>query len=270
MTRQTLDQLVTLSRNLGQPANDYVILGEGNTSALVDDHTFWVKASGRQLRNIEPAGFVQVHFERVLALLDAPDLNDEEVKRGLLAAKVDPSNPAHPSVETAFHAVCLKLAGVDFVGHTHPAAINMVTCSAAFEAAVSGRLFPDEIVLCGPAPLLVPYVDPGLPLARALRAGLDRYLDTYGERPKTILMQNHGLIALAPTAQEVENITAMAVKAARILVGTYALGGPHFMAPAAVARIHTRPDEHYRQRVIGDLAGAFSQAEGELYDTHPD
>jgi hypothetical protein len=43
----------------------------------------------------------------------------------------------------------------------------------------------------------------------------------------------------------------MAVKAARILVGAYAVGGPRFMTPQAVDRIHTRPDEHYRQRVIG-------------------
>jgi hypothetical protein len=48
----------------------------------------------------------------------------------------------------------------------------------------------------------------------------------------------------------VANITAMAVKAARILAGTYAMGGPRFMTPQAVARIHTRPDEHYRQKVI--------------------
>jgi hypothetical protein len=42
----------------------------------------------------------------------------------------------------------------------------------------------------------------------------------------------------------------MAVKAARILAGTYAMGGPRFMSTQAVARIHTRPDEHYRQKVI--------------------
>jgi rhamnose utilization protein RhaD (predicted bifunctional aldolase and dehydrogenase) len=127
----------------------------------------------------------------------------------------------------------------------------MVTCSAVFEAAIAGRLFPDEIVVCGPSPMVVPYVDPGLPLAREIRRRLNLYLDAYGEPPKTILMQNHGFIALAATAQQVENITAMAVKTARILVGTYALGGPHFMTPEAVNRIHTRPDEHYRQRVIG-------------------
>jgi rhamnose utilization protein RhaD (predicted bifunctional aldolase and dehydrogenase) len=250
-TDGTLNQLIALSNNLGHPINDYVILGEGNTSVKVDDDTFWVKASGVELRTVGPDGFVQVYFEPILAMLDGPDLNDEEVKQALIAAKVDPQAQGHPSVETTLHALCLKLEGVNFVGHTHPTAINMITCSVAFEMAVSGRLFPDEIVLCGPAPVLIPYVDPGLPLAREVYRQINAYIDTYGEQPKTILMQNHGFIALAPTAQQVENITAMAVKAARILVGTYTLGGPYFMTPQAVARIHTRPDEHYRQRVIG-------------------
>ena len=40
-----LDQLITMSNNLGDPANDYVILGEGNSSAKVDEQTFWVKAA---------------------------------------------------------------------------------------------------------------------------------------------------------------------------------------------------------------------------------
>jgi rhamnose utilization protein RhaD (predicted bifunctional aldolase and dehydrogenase) len=127
----------------------------------------------------------------------------------------------------------------------------MLTCSALFETAISGRLFPDEIVVCGPAPAVIPYVDPGLPLARAIKNGIDTHIDQYGDYPKTILMQNHGLLVLAPSARQVENITAMAVKTARILVGTYALGGPHFMTPEAVSRIFTRPDEHYRQKIIG-------------------
>lgn len=248
-----LSQLIALSRNLGKPENDYAMLGEGNTSAKVDDQTFWVKASGTHLGTLEASGLVQVYFEPVLAMLSGPDLSDQQIREGLIAAKVDAAAPGHPSVETAFHAACLQLPDVNFVGHTHPTVINMLTCAVGFEAAFSRPLFPDEIVVCGPRPLLVPYVDPGLPLAREIQRRLYEFIDRYGERPKRILLQNHGFIALAPTAQQVENITAMGVKAARILHGTYALGGPNFMSDEAISRIHTRPDEHYRQKVIGKV-----------------
>jgi rhamnose utilization protein RhaD (predicted bifunctional aldolase and dehydrogenase) len=241
-----------MSRRLGDPALDYAMLGEGNTSARADAGTFWVKASGAEMRTIEAEGFVRVHFDRVLDLLESPELSDAEVKAGLEAAKVDPAKTARPSVETVLHALALRLEGVNFVGHTHPTAVNAVLCSQKAEEAIAGRLFPDEIVYCGPAPVYVPYTDPGVPLARRVRQAIDDYLDDYGEVPKIILMQNHGLIALGKTASAVENSTAMYVKTARVILGTYALGGPHFMSPQAVARIHTRPDELYRRQEWGN------------------
>ncbi len=81
MQNDILTELITMSRNLGEPANDYVILGEGNTSAAIDDQTFWVKASGSELRAIGPEGFVQVYYDRVLDKLDGPDLKDDEIKQ---------------------------------------------------------------------------------------------------------------------------------------------------------------------------------------------
>ena len=248
-----LNQLIKLSRNLGNPKNDYAILGEGNTSAKVDDQTFWVKASGTHLGTVDETGLVQVYFEPVLDMLSGPDLSDVEIREKLTAAKVNPAAPGHPSVETAFHAACLQLPDVNFIGHTHPTVINMITCATGFETAFSKPLFPDEVVVCGPYPLLVPYVDPGLPLAREIQRSLYEFIDRHGERPKRIMLQNHGLIALAPTAQQAENITAMAVKAARILHGSYVLGGPNFMTDEDISRIHTRPDEHYRQKIIGNV-----------------
>lgn len=263
-------QLIAMSRNLGDPALDYVILGEGNTSARIDGDTFWVKASGAELRTIEASDFVQMRFDRVLALLETGDpsglraealkaeglspsgrsLSDDDVKAGLEAARADPAATARPSVETVLHALALTLGGAQYVGHTHPTAVNAILCSQRAGEAIQGRLFPDEIVYCGPAPAYVPYTDPGLPLAHKVREVLTRYLKDYGERPKVILMQNHGLIALGRTPDEVENITAMCVKAARVLLGTYALGGPHFMSAEAVGRIHTRPDEAYRREEL--------------------
>jgi rhamnose utilization protein RhaD (predicted bifunctional aldolase and dehydrogenase) len=260
MQDDILTQLIAMSNNLGDPALDCVILGEGNTSARADGETFWVKASGTELRTIDQAGFVRVSFERVLAMLDAHDLTDEQAKQRLSQAKVDPStgvgpvkkDGVQPSVETVLHAICLSLEGINFVGHTHPTAINAITCSAVFETAVSGRLFPDEIVVCGLAPVVVPYTDPGVPLARKVRNLIDQYMDAYYEIPKVILMQNHGLIALGRNAQQVENVTAMAVKTARVLLGTYTLGGPHFLTAREVDRIHTRPDELYRRKLLGE------------------
>lgn len=62
MSNDTLKQLVALSNNLGRPENDYVILGEGNTSTRLDEQSFYVKASGTELRTITERGFVQVAF----------------------------------------------------------------------------------------------------------------------------------------------------------------------------------------------------------------
>lgn len=251
MNDDILNQLVALSNHLGRPELDYVILGEGNTSARADGQTFWVKASGTELRTVTAEGFVRVAFGRVLELLDGSELSDQAIKEGMKAAMVDATATKHPSVETILHALCLQLEGVNFVGHTHATAVNALTCSVGFERAFAGRLFPDEIVVCGVAPLLIPYTDPGVPLARKVHQELAGYLQQQGEPPRVILLQNHGLIALGRTAQQVEDVTAMAVKTARVLLGTYAAGGPRFLSPQDVARIHTRPDELYRRQQLG-------------------
>jgi rhamnose utilization protein RhaD (predicted bifunctional aldolase and dehydrogenase) len=249
---RTLDLLVALSNRLGDPAHDYAILGEGNTSARADHETFWVKASGAELRSAGPAHFVRVRFAPVLEMLEAGELTDAAVKRGLGRAKVDADTDApHPSVETLLHAVCLQLQGVSFVAHTHPTAVNSVVCSSAFAEALRARLFPDQIVVCGPASVVVPYVDPGAPLAREVRRRVQDFVREHGEVPRTVYLQNHGLVALGASPTQVEGITAMADKTARILIGAYALGGPRPMEAAAIARIHSRPDEHHRQRVLG-------------------
>jgi rhamnose utilization protein RhaD (predicted bifunctional aldolase and dehydrogenase) len=240
--------LITLSRSLGKPEKDYVIVAEGNTSARIDHATFWVKASGSRLHKIDAKGFVQMSLDGVLEMLKGDDLSDAETKQKLGAARVNANATAWPSLETPLHALALSLGGAEYVGHTHPTAVNVVLCSQKAAEAIQGRLFPDEITNCGLAPAFVPYADPGIPLMRQAHEVLSRYLDEYGEPPKTILLQNHGLMALGKTPAEVENITAMCVKAFRILVGTWSLGGPHLLTSSQVQRIYTRPDEEIRRQ----------------------
>lgn len=247
---EVLSRLVAMSRHLAEPERDYVILAEGNTSARIDGDTFWLKASGRMMAGIDESGFVAMRFEPVLAMLAAGSLSDQEIKTRLTAARVDPQATLQPSVEAILHALALTIGGANFVGHTHPTAVNAILCAQQAEEAVRGRLFPDEIVICGPAPVFVPYTDPGLPLAREVQRRITAFVDGYGEKPKVILMQNHGLVALGQSAEEVQAITAMAVKTARVILGTYALGGPHPLSAEAASRIHTRPDEAYRRQML--------------------
>jgi len=248
--RPVLDALVAMSRALGDPARDYVILGEGNTSARVGDDRMWVKASGASLCGISAEGFVRVRRDKVLEMFEAGDLGDAEIERGLRAAMDDSTSPRRPSVETLFHAYLLGLEGINFVGHTHPTAVNAILCSRLGREAIAGRIYPDEIVVCGVAPLFVDYVDPGVLLARAIRNETERYIAQQGHPPRSVLMQNHGLIALGSTPAQVEAITATWVKTARIIGGTMAFGGPRFLSDGNVERICSRPDEHYRHRGI--------------------
>src|SRR5258705_151596 len=146
-----LQDLITLSRSLGDPARDLAILGEGNTSALVDESTFLVKASGKELRSADEESFLAVSMYRALDVLNGPDLSDTEVRQALLSVKVELAEFPHmefedqtariknsvvPSVETFLHAYLLSLPGINFVGHTHPSAVNSILCSVNSKEAV--------------------------------------------------------------------------------------------------------------------------------------
>jgi rhamnose utilization protein RhaD (predicted bifunctional aldolase and dehydrogenase) len=243
-----LNHLVEMTRTLGQPHLDYCIIGEGNTSYRADDETFWIKASGQQMDGINADGFVAVRFAPILELLASPASDATAMQNAINAAKVDASSSTRPSVEVTFHAMLLADCGVNCIAHTHPIAINKIMCSPHAHDFATKRMFPDEIVLCGPESAFVPYVDPGLPLALKMREAVRDFMDRHGEPPKVLLMENHGMTALAQNPTEALKITAMCVKAAHIFAGAAALGGPVFMSEADVYHIYKRPDEIYRRK----------------------
>jgi rhamnose utilization protein RhaD (predicted bifunctional aldolase and dehydrogenase) len=240
-----IDELVALSRALGAPEHDYAILAEGNTSAALDERRLLVKASGTSLRDATAAAFLEADTDALLALLDQPLAGEAEQNEALAACAVHPGD-LRPSVEAPLHAVAIRHGGARVVAHTHPTAVNALLCSAHAEDVVR-PLFPDQVVVCGAAPLLLSYVDPGLPLARALREAL---LARAGNPPKTVYLRNHGLVVLAESTQEALQITAMAVKAARILGGALTAGGPVFLSDEEAAAIDRRLDEQFRRAML--------------------
>ena len=238
------DDLITLSRHLGEDGL-FAILGEGNASADCGDGTFWVKASGSSLGTLSEADVSRVRSEPIMELLQREEVAEQEVEDSLVAALAHPEH-RKPSVETFLHALCLR-SGAAWVGHTHTVSVNQILCSSLGAQPFKRHIFPDAVVVCGLHPAVVPYVDPGFALAKAVQRELRRYTAEHRRPPKLLLMENHGLVALGQSPKEVMNIHLMADKWAKTLRGTYALGGPRFLPDEEAARIDGRLDEHYRR-----------------------
>jgi rhamnose utilization protein RhaD (predicted bifunctional aldolase and dehydrogenase) len=246
---QRRDELIKLSRELGLESRQLAILGEGNTSVNCGDGTFWVKASGSNLSTLDETGVTRVRFDAVMSLLNRHSLTEQDIENELVQAQADLAQKK-PSVETFLHALCLQEGGATWVGHTHCVAINQILCSQLGAKPFLEHVLPDAIVVCGPAPATIPYVDPGFALAKTVRDELRRYRGVYHKPPKLLLMENHGPVALGQSSKEVLNIMLMADKWAKILFGTYALGGPKFLPPTEVTRIDNRLDEIIRRKEI--------------------
>ncbi len=235
--------LATMTRHLGLPEMDMVVLGEGNTSIRIDDERFLVKASGQAFLDATEESFVEVRFAPVLELLDADaDADEERLQRMYREAKVDPDDGRRPSVETIFHAALLQLPGVEAVAHTHPTTVNGLACSRDWRTVFAGRCFPDEAVALGAESVLVGFAQPGVALARRLRDETAAYLERHGVAPRLVIMQNHGMVALGRSPEDCVDISMVADKSARIRAVAYRAGGLNAFALAEGGRLLERPD----------------------------
>jgi rhamnose utilization protein RhaD (predicted bifunctional aldolase and dehydrogenase) len=240
--------LIELSHEIGREDRQLAILGEGNTSIKLSKETFAVKASGCCLATLTESEVAICDTAKVLSMLEKRTVSDEELEEQLLDVRI--GNTGKPSVESIFHAWLLTLRNVNHVGHCHPLTANQVLCSPRARDFAERRLFPDEVVCCGPQSVFIPYADPGLPLAREIAERTRAYIEKEGIVPRLILLQNHGIIALGATPQAVLACILMTTKAAAIFMGAAAMGGPNFLMPQHVERIAGRPDEAHRQKQL--------------------
>lgn len=180
---EELKAIVALSNEFGaDPA--FTRAGGGNSSAKKDG-VLWIKPSGVSMATLGAEDLVPLAMDVLTDALAAPDPDPslgDPVQHLATLARLD-DGPRRPSVEIPFHA----LIGDTYVLHTHPLLINAVTCNADGEE-ITRRLFGDDV-------LWVPYVDPGLPLAREIATRRDAYTARTGlPAPSVTFLMNHGLI----------------------------------------------------------------------------
>jgi rhamnose utilization protein RhaD (predicted bifunctional aldolase and dehydrogenase) len=203
-----LAALISLSRRYGSDP-EWVLAGGGNTSYKEAGRLF-VKASGTSLGSIDDAGFCRIDRTKLDAMWrasypEAPEAREAAALADLMAARCL-GETKRPSVETLMHGLFPQA----YVVHTHPAAVNGITCGRDGKA-VFARLFADEGIW-------VPFVDPGYTLAKAVRAALEDYSARKGRAsstPAIMLMQNHGLLVAGESPEEVDAVSARVMAKAR-------------------------------------------------------
>jgi NAD(P)-dependent dehydrogenase (short-subunit alcohol dehydrogenase family)/rhamnose utilization protein RhaD (predicted bifunctional aldolase and dehydrogenase) len=192
-----ISELLLISDFYGRN-KEYVIAGGGNTS-FKDNETIWIKASGTSLEGITEDGLVALSREKLAVISTQTYSEDtvsreEEVKKDMFNAILDPGRGKRPSVETSLH----NLINYRFVVHLHPTLINGMLCSRNAKN-ITLQLFGEQA-------LFVPYTDPGYILFKKLEAEVLKYREKYGIDPKIIFLENHGSFVSADTTEEIRTI----------------------------------------------------------------
>jgi rhamnose utilization protein RhaD (predicted bifunctional aldolase and dehydrogenase) len=244
-------ELLELTQSLGAREKDFVIIAEGNTSQLIDHHRIVVKASGAKMASVTADDFVVCEIEPLVALMDSPETTQKDLIAYLDAGE-HTGVRRRGSIEALVHVAVQSLRPTKFVGHTHPTPLVALLASVHQETAFDNFVYSDEAVVIGQT-LYVPYAEPGLELGRVFLARLRDYFGKNADLPSLILLGNHGIVALADSAQGVEAVTEMAYKGAQVRLQALAAGGVKPLSSHAVAQYFEREDMSERRRNLSGI-----------------
>ncbi len=236
---------VYTSRLLGRDP-DLVLHGGGNTSVKITEPDFfgesqdvlYVKGSGWDLATIEASGFAPVKLAVLHRLAKFDALDDRTMMREMRAGLLNPAAP-DPSVEAILHAVI----PAKYVDHTHADAVVAITNSPEGEKHIRA--------IYGERVLIVPYVMPGFPLAKAI---YERIRQSDLAKIEGIILLNHGIFTFGDDAHtSYERMIRLVTEAEQFLAKT--APPPRVPAPQPA----TRPGWEVK---LAQLRQAVSHAAG--------
>ena len=235
---------VYTSRLLGRDPT-LVLHGGGNTSVKTTCQdmlgrtieVLCVKGSGWDLVDIEPPGLPAVRLEALRELQQLDQLSDADMVNVVRGALLDSEAP-NPSVEALLHAFLPHR----FVDHTHANAILALTDQPDPEVHVRRAL--------GDSVLVLPWIMPGFPLAKAVAEAYAASPDCTG-----IVLAKHGLFTFGDTAKQSYDRTIELVDQAELYLRR-AVGGLPAMLLGDPAPLPMAERQAALARVLPALRGA--------------
>ena len=243
---------VYTSRLIGQE-EDLVLHGGGNTSAKgrianilgEEMDVIFVKGSGWDLGDIEPAGLPALDLTYLRKLRALDNLSDEEMVNQFRTHLLDASSP-NPSIETLVHTFLPPA----FIDHTHADAIVILTnindCETVLREALGDNIG------------ILPFIMPGFPLAKAVA-------DMYEANPdmECLILRNHGIFTFGNDARTAyDRMIHYVTLAEKYIAGKQT-------PPEATAATDTCPDETVLFPLLrGALAHTDQQGYNRVFHLH--
>jgi rhamnulose-1-phosphate aldolase/alcohol dehydrogenase len=236
---------VYTSRLLGRDAT-LVLHGGGNTSVKTaardllgrEIDVLCVKGSGSDLADVEPRGLPAVRLQPLRELRALERLSDRAMVDAVRGALLD-SHAPNPSVETLLHAFLPHA----FVDHTHANAILVLTDQRDPARHVREALGDDVVLL--------PWIMPGFPLAKAVAAAFEK-----NPKCRGIVLEKHGLFTFGDTAkQSYERTVELVDRAERWIAARIGGAPPMLRAGGALPAAERRA---FLERALPVLRGALA------------
>lgn len=198
MEESFVEGLIKISKYAGM-REDLVQAGGGNSSYKVTPDKMFIKASGYQLSEINAnEGYAIVNpliISRIfMECGKLEDITESESKKILAEAYLEGKRP---SIETFLHAVTDR-----YTLHTHPVAVNILTCRVNGESTLK-ELFPEA--------LYVRYATPGVALAKEYFSAYRTFTENNDRDVDIIFLQNHGLVVCGDSPEAVIEKTEYAI-----------------------------------------------------------
>ena len=245
-------ELIQVANAFGSD-EEYSRAGGGNASVKLDG-VLYIKPSGVPLATLTADDLVPLKLDVLLeALASDEPVEGDPVRAAAAKAALPHPSGRRPSVEILFHALIPDA----LVLHSHPLVANALTCNAEAEALAAELLGDDAIV--------VPYIDPGVPLARGVAVAREAYAARTGRpAPGITLLRNHGIIVSGDSAAEITERTQRLTGAIRAAIDATEAPAPAEVDAAGLTRVRNAVAPTLRGLLGGDALAVVTSDAGEL------